>query len=277
MRMLGCLLMAAACGSQPSPVVLPLAQTSAPSIASVVARGEYVAALAGCATCHGADLAGGALHRVDGGTWRAPNITPDRATGVGGWTVPGIARTIREGVMPDGERLRPIMPYVQYQAMTDSDVDALVAYLLSRPAVHHQLAHGTLAINPVIVPLPLSNVDRIGDARAHGEYLAALMHCAACHGPGYRGGMTFQAEGETVTAPNITSDLDHGIGTWTQDDIVAAVRTMTTPRGRALRLPMAAYRPMWAKLTDDDARALAVYIHSIPAASSPNEAADATL
>src|SRR4051812_11260043 len=88
----------------------------------VVERGAYLAKAGACVTCHtamgptGPDFAhayGGGLEMPDViGTWRSPNITPDKSTGIGNWTDEQIGRAIREGVRPDGAQLYSIMPYL---------------------------------------------------------------------------------------------------------------------------------------------------------------------
>jgi mono/diheme cytochrome c family protein len=279
MRKLGGLLIAvAACAPAHAPTQPPSpAAPPPPTLAVDVDRGAYVAAVSGCAACHGADYAGGKEHKVAAGVWRAPNITPDRATGIGGWSNTGVITAIRDGVLPDGERLVPVMPYTYYHAMTDRDAEALVAYLRSRYPVHHQVAPSEVAMRPVMMPREVERIDRIGDTRAHGRYLATLMHCAACHGASYAGGMRFEVDGKQVVAPNITSDAGHGLGRWSEADVMHLVRGMVTPNGRVMQAPMAGFGESWSKLTDDDARALAAYVKSIPALPSRNDDDDARL
>ena len=197
------------------------------------------------------------------GTWRGPNITQDAQDGLGAWTDAQLMAAIRDGVRPDGRHLAPLMPYTGYHAMTDDDVHALVAYLHAVPAVHRAVDRGHIAMEPVAVPDKRPELTR-------GAYLATLMHCSACHGVDYTGGMKFEDHGETVTAPNITSDRDHGIGEWSAHDIERAVRGMVAKNGHVIHPPMAEYRDSWSKLTDDDARALAGFVHGLPAQPQPS-------
>src|SRR5262245_15787821 len=95
----------------------------------VVERGAYLVKAGACLVCHtamgaqGPDMAnvgGGGLEMKEKfGTWRSPNITPDKTTGIGSWTDDQIAAAIREGVRPDGKQLTPIMPYMNFNVMTD--------------------------------------------------------------------------------------------------------------------------------------------------------------
>ena len=63
------------------------------------------------------------------GTVVAPNITPDKETGIGAWTDGEKIRAIREGIGRDGRVLFPMMPYPNYRRMSDEDVYSLVAFL----------------------------------------------------------------------------------------------------------------------------------------------------
>ena len=69
------------------------------------------------------------------GTFYGPNLTPDKATGLGGWTDAQITTALRTGVRPDGRVLAPIMPWRALAVLTDQDAAAVVAYLRSLPPV----------------------------------------------------------------------------------------------------------------------------------------------
>lgn len=112
-----------------------------------------------------------------------------------------------------------------------------------------------------------------------GAYLARIMDCGGCHTPGAFAGKPdpsrYLGGGDVGFAvpdlgvffpPNLTSDAETGLGTWSEGDIVAAVRQGIRPDGRVLApaMPWHAY----AALTDADAAALAAYIRSLPA--TPN-------
>jgi mono/diheme cytochrome c family protein len=253
---------------EPSAVATPAPMMPVDNTA-VIARGEYVATIAGCMTCHSPDrsrpLAGGPIDK-----WLAPNITPDKETGIGNWKDEQVIAAIRQGVRYDGVRLLPIMPYASYHRMTDDDAKAVVAYLRAQPPIHHRVGRSKAGgMRPIEMEAPVGNVDPRDSAKGHGRYLAALMHCSGCHTQGrdeYAGGMAFKLDdGKTILSPNITSDPDTGIGRWSSDDIVRAVKTMTLPDGNRIRGPMAKYAEAWSKLSEEDARALAAYIKSVPA------------
>ena len=79
---------------------------------------------------------------------------------------------------------------------------------------------------------------------------------------GYFGGgnRLFDMAGRAVYSANLTPDRDFGIGGWTEDQFVRAVRHGIRPDGRPLRAPMLPYRD----LTDDEARAAFAYLQSVP-------------
>jgi mono/diheme cytochrome c family protein len=285
MRLHVLLVVAASCASEPA-IVHPVASKHAPTVVTIdptVLRGAYLAKLAGCVSCHSDEqmppLAGGRTGKLlDGRMWRSPNITPDRTTGIGKWTSDDIVVAIREGIRPDGVRLAPVMPYAYYHHMTDDDARAIATYLRAQAPIHHAVEDADRLPPPVVLAPPRDNVDP-GDVRGHGEYLANLMHCGACHTPRdgdfanvtLAGGTQFVAGGRTIIASNLTPDPSSGIGTWSEADLIRAVRTMHHPDGSSILGPMAAYRDAWSSLTDRDAHALAVYLKSLPPVRNPVE------
>jgi hypothetical protein len=70
---------------------------------------------------------------------KGPNITPDPDTGIGRWSAADMKRAIQEGIRPNGSRIAPIMPTHFYTVFSPGDLDAVVAYLRSVPAVHNEV------------------------------------------------------------------------------------------------------------------------------------------
>ncbi|MGE0869731.1 MAG: cytochrome c [Kofleriaceae bacterium] len=297
---IACLLLtlSVACARPPAPAPAP----TSPAPAAVVIvktpkrpspqdeqleRGAYVVSIAGCKVCHTpmaeADtevgngprpFAGGLEGRLpQGGIWRTPNITPDRQTGIGTWTDGQIVRAIRMGIHADGTKLLPLMPYPYYHRMTDSDALAVVAYLRSQRPIYNKVERSTgIALAPVELPPPTGNVDPVDDMVLHGEYLATLAHCGACHTPMtgdhagelFAGGVAFELpDGRTIFSANITSDPDSGIGSWTESQLVDTLRTMRTPHGTPIEGPMVSYQNGWSQMSERDAHALAAYVKSV--------------
>jgi mono/diheme cytochrome c family protein len=115
---------------------------------------------------------------------------------------------------------------------------------------------------------------------ARGRYLAGIMDCAGCHTPGALTGkpdgsrnlagseIGFQVPGVGVVFPkNLTPDPETGLGGWTADDIIRAVRQGKGKDGRTL-IPVMPW-PSYAALTDADARALAAYLRSLKPIRNP--------
>jgi hypothetical protein len=256
----------------------------------LVERGAYLTSLLGCPFCHmpmgpkGPDFArafaGGMEIPEKFGTWRAPNITPHKGSGIGGWTDEQIIAAVREGVRPDGSKLFPVMPYLNYNRMTDDDAKALVAFLRTVPPIDNVVApNKDLKIPQIPAPKPTNEPDVTTDPLKHGEYLVTLMHCNMCHtAPGkdgapdmtkqYAGGMEMEmpplGTGVLVTA-NITSDPETGIGTWSLEDVKKSMRALTRPDGSIIQGPMQFYLAGWSKMDDADLTSVATYVKGIPA------------
>ena len=127
------------------------AQSAKPKDARVK-RGEYLATIMDCGGCHtpgvflgkpdpSRPFAGSEVgFQIPGlGVFFPPNLTPDKATGLGNWSEKEIIAANRTGVRPDGRVLAPVMPYKHYGALTDADASALAAYLKSLPPVANQV------------------------------------------------------------------------------------------------------------------------------------------
>jgi mono/diheme cytochrome c family protein len=116
-----------------------------------VARGKYLVSIGGCNDCHtpGSFFGKPDVNRVLGGSdvgfampngvFVAPNLTPDKETGLGKWTTDQIVAAITKGERPDKRMLAPIMPYEGLSALTRPDALAIVAYLRSLPPVSHKV------------------------------------------------------------------------------------------------------------------------------------------
>lgn len=123
-------------GSPPAPSALPAAQ--------LVERGAYLARAGNCMGCHtargGEPYAGGRAIQTPFGAIPAPNITPDRETGLGEWNADDFWRALHNGKGRDGRLLYPAFPYPNYTRVTREDADALFAYLRSLPPVRQENA-----------------------------------------------------------------------------------------------------------------------------------------
>ena len=272
----------------PAPSVQAVAIQPSPEL---VARGRYVATAADCVACHttegGQPYAGGRAFKLPFGTIYAPNITPDRQTGIGAWTAGEFLRAVRQGVGRQGEELYPAFPYTSYHRMTDQDVLAVKAYLATLAPVRHETPRNALAFpfnqRPLMRFWKLLFMPRQGFHADSGKpadwnrgaYLVtALGHCGECHTPRnlLYGPSGRALSGETMqgwTAWNITSDPHHGVGAWSTDEIAAYLRYGYAPgRGVASGPMKEAVDYSLSQLTPQDLTAIAVYLKSTPASDS---------
>jgi hypothetical protein len=263
-----------------------------------IERGQYLfTALLDCDGCHSqrdftrlggpvvvAGRGQGGVLQFDGlpGTVSAPNITPDKETGIGAWTDGEKIRAIREGIGKDGHALFPMMPYQGYKYMSDNDSRALVAYMNTLPAIHNYVepSHITFPTSMFIkgVPSPetrpVPKVDPDG-GEIYGEYLVTIAGCEECHTPQTRGsedmslrfagGRVFSGPVGTVVSANITPDKDTGIGKWDfirfRDRMHGMRQYKELPKvgpERFTVMPWLAYQ----NLTDHDLESIFLYIKS---------------
>ncbi|MGB7933558.1 MAG: cytochrome c [Gammaproteobacteria bacterium] len=251
-------------------------------------HGRYVFFAAGCVSCHGAHqtLAGGRALVTPFGTFYPPNITPDREHGIGTWSAAEFMRALREGVDPRGEPYYPAFPYPSYTGMTNEDMQALYAYLMtqpadSRPNRRHELPW-FLSYRPLIrdwkagrfEPGVLPEDPAQTPQWNRGAYIArSLGHCGECHTPRgllgapragrYLAGARSGPDG--VTVPNITPDPATGIGEWTTGELFTYLSIGQRPDGRYASQPMLeVLGTSIMPLTESDRHALASYLQSLP-------------
>ena len=253
-----------------------------------IARGAYLARAGDCMACHtargGAPYAGGRALATPFGTLYAPNITSDRATGIGSWSADDFWHALHNGRSKDGRLLYPAFPYTNYTRVTRADADALFAYLRSLPP--RQVPNRPHALRfPYDQQLTLAGwrllyfkpgvfePDATRDARWNrGAYLVeGLGHCSACHSTRNRLGASGEGlEGGLIPtlgwyAPSLTSDAEAGLGRWKETHIVQLLRTGVAP-GASVTGPMAeVVAQSLQHLSGEDLGAMAAYLKSLPA------------
>ncbi|MES2757068.1 MAG: cytochrome c [Pseudomonadota bacterium] len=257
-----------------------------------IARGAYLAAAGDCMACHtvrgGASYAGGRAMRTPFGSLYAPNITPDRETGIGAWSADDFWRALHNGKSRDGRLLYPAFPYTNYTKVTRADADAMYAFFRSVPAVRqantpHQLRFPynqqialagwrLMYFTPgVFAPAPAQS-----PAWNRGAYLVeGLGHCSGCHSPRNAAGAIEGGLGGGLIptigwyAPSLTSDAEAGLGSWAVPEIVQLLQTGVSPRATVFG-PMAevVYRSL-QHVSEPDVAAMATYLKSLPAVPAP--------
>ncbi|WP_423194719.1 c-type cytochrome [Cupriavidus sp. H18C2] len=265
--------------------------------AATIERGRLVAAAGDCAVCHsvpgGARNAGGLGLETPFGTVYSTNITPDVETGIGNWSYAAFERAMREGIHRDGRRLYPAFPYTAFAKVSDSDMQALYAYLMSTEPVASRPPETQLAfpfnLRPALAgwnALFHRNAPYEPDASRsalwnRGAYLAeGLGHCSACHSPrnalgAEKGGKAYLTGGEAEgwEAPALTA-LSKSPVPWTEDDLFQYLRTGYAARHGAAAGPMAPVVESLRELPASDVRAIAHYVASFqpPAPDAPDVA-----
>lgn len=120
---------------------------------------------------------------------------------------------------------------------------------------------------PPIAGVP---IDFQGDRLARGEYLTRAADCVACHtapgGAAFAGGRAFKLPFGTVYATNLTPDPETGLGTWSDDAFVAAVRQGVGAQGHLYpAMPYTSY----AAMSRDDVLAIKAYLGSLDPVQQP--------
>ena len=283
----------------------PDAAIDAPHTATTgtVERGQYlVDHVLVCGVCHtpnGADgkpaltkyLAGSRSYDftdVDGTvvTVNAENLTSHNPEGLATWSDEQIRTALTTGVDDEHKSMYPIMPYPEYSLLTRMDVDSVIQYLRTvppndnvvaadfpyfdqyppaPPVVGTQIPHTTLAASDPAYP-----------AAERGRYLASAA-CLNCHteqisadvpnlAKAFGGGKkyTFVRGAPQHTSVNLTPDAT-GLGTWSIDDIVTALKTNTEKgTGRTFCNTHPGGPELLGKMTDGDVRDIATYLHTLP-------------
>jgi mono/diheme cytochrome c family protein len=267
-----------------------------------IERGAYlVETILACGNCHTPKdaagrpvrdrrLSGGLAFDTPGFAATASNITPDRETGIGTWSDADIRRALVEGVRPDHARLpgvplAAVMPAAFYRALLPADLDAVVAYLRSVPAVRNPVPDPVYRQPPAHAPYPEAErpyaVADMADPVARGRYLATIGHCMECHSTfvagrfDYAGGFGrggrrfghaivkgFPDEWKGSIAPNITPHPTAGIGAWTDDEIARAITAGIGRDGRRIQPPMAF--AWYAGLAPEEVAALVAWLRTLP-------------
>ncbi|MDR6632613.1 mono/diheme cytochrome c family protein [Phyllobacterium sp. 1468] len=255
-------------------------------------RGEYLTRAADCEACHTVPgdkpYVGGRAFELPFGVIYSPNITPDKKTGIGSWSDDEFVRALHEGIGKNGEHLYPAFPYASYTGMSREDALAIKAYLFSLPPIENAAKANRLSFpfnqrwgmafwNVVNLTNKRFESDpKQSDDWNRGNYLAnALGHCGECHTPrtlsfGLDSSRPFAgAEIEGWRAYNLTSDKEHGLGSWSDGQLEAYLSTgHAEGRGAAAGPMEEVVRLSLSHLTTEDVRALGVYLRALPPQST---------
>ena len=259
----------------------------------IIAKGAQLAAIGECGVCHtragGKPYAGGFPVQTPFGVIYGTNITPDRDTGIGAWSEEAFRRAMREGVARDGTHLYPAFPYDHFTRLTDGDISALYAFLMTRepvaqanrqPQLDFPLNFRIFAAGWQLLFLSkgaYQNDPSQSVAWNRGAYLVeSVGHCGGCHTPRNSLGAERKSEpfgggaSEGWSAPALNASSPAPVP-WTADQLFAYLKTGFADQHGFAAGPMQPVAANLGKATDADVRAIATYIASF---IGPRDAAD---
>ncbi|MGE0406738.1 MAG: cytochrome c [Candidatus Korobacteraceae bacterium] len=298
MRFFSCALLVASflailgCNSAERPTA---EKTAAPAVSAADAkleRGRYLAEnLADCESCHSefnwetdppeplpGRLGSGAPFPLEGLPFPVyvPNISSHKTMGAGGWTDEQLARAIREGIGHDGRVLSPIMPYMNFRALSDNDVAAVIAYVRTYPSVDKPTVTPTIPEpvrkqlpQPPPLAKPVPDPDR-SDPVKYGQYLVSVAACIDCHTPlspkmepmmelAFSGGQPINGPWGKAASANITPDAS-GISYYDEKMFLEMLRT-----GHVKARKLNPIMPYWRfrNLDESDQKAIFAYLRTL--------------
>lgn len=258
-----------------------------------VAKGEKIASML-CIHCHSDENNRLVGHEIvdlppEFGTIYSQNITKDPEKGIGNWTDGELIYFLRTGLRKDGSYAPPYMP--KFPLVSDEDMKSIVAWLRSdaygvkpskdeapksQPSLLTKfLSH--IAFKPLPYPEAGVSMPDTNDQLAWGKYLANGQYaCFSCHSADFKtnndlepeksekfyggGNLLLDLQRNEIKSLNITPDGETGIGNWTEQDFITAMRTGKRKNGEQLRYPMIPY----TRLTDNELKAIYAYLRTIP-------------
>ena len=265
-----------------------VASPAAITAASIYRGKELV--FSSCAGCHynnnTGKFIGNRLVDVPGiiGKVYAANLTQSKSYGVPPlYSDAQLRYMLKTGIARDGR----FLPYMLRPNMSETDLNAIVAYLRSGdPAVTpadtvagytHLNFIGKIAMNSMAKPLPYKQdvktpaennpvalgyylVDNLGCFHCHSKSLTSLNALFPKQSKGYLAGgqLLKNDDGGVYMASNITPDKQTGIGDYTSEQFLKALRDGQAPT-RKLHAPM----PEYKMLKDAEINAVYAYLQTV--------------
>jgi mono/diheme cytochrome c family protein len=294
-------------------VALALCFLCAPSFSqqgaqtTALARGQYLARMGNCVSCHsrsgGDAFAGGVAFETPYGRLYSTNITQDPQAGIGSWTLAQFSQALREGVRPDGTHLYPAFPYPEFTKVSDADVAALYAFLKTippsksvAPANELRFPYNQRWALGLWKDLYFTAGRYTPDAAKSAEWnrgaylVQGLGHCGECHTPrGALGALNTKSalQGAVYrdtlldrvvdwSSVNLTAAAT-GLKSWSAQDMADYLRLGLSPRAGVFGPMNEVIMNSTRYLSDRDARAIAVYLKSLPGPASSSSSASGDL
>lgn len=277
---------------------------SSPQISddALITQGQYLARVGDCAACHSAgngQFAGGLA--LDSGTpvgiIYSTNITPDKGSGIGDYSLRDFDNAVRHGVRRDGASLYPAMPYPSFATVKDEDIAALYAYIMSIKPVQYEnkpVSGGwpftmrwpvnawRLLFAPSVHPFVASS--NSSDEVARGAYLVqGLGHCGTCHTPrdmvmaeksyNANNNSTFLAGAaplEGWNAMSLRGDDINGLGSISQEQLFLLLKTGQNDHSAVFGSMTEVVEKSLQYLSDNDLSAMVAYLKTLPPVSAKN-------
>jgi cytochrome c553 len=251
-----------------------------PTDAAAIARGKHLTEAVGkCQNCHGDNYAGKVV--MDAPVFvdlTSANLTSGKG-GIGkDYKDEDWVRSLRYGIGPTGKPLI-FMPAEAYTHFNDTDLGAIIAYLKTLPPADMTITPKK-SVGPIgrmvyltggFPLLPVELIDRgsraapvkEGVTKEYGEYLAKTGGCTSCHGASLSGGAPI----DNVKAANLTPGGE--LAKWSEADFMKAVREGKRPNGTVISAAMP--WPYMKGLTDNEIKAMWMYIHALPMKATGEE------
>jgi mono/diheme cytochrome c family protein len=218
----------------------------------------------------------------------APNITNDKEYGIGTWTDAEIAYLLRTGIKRDGKYAPPYMAKLPF--LSDEDMASVITFLRSddplvqasstpdKPCEPSFLTK--VLCNTVFKPMPYPTQEIAMPDTTNtvewGRYLAYNFECFSCHSADFKsndfqnpeksvgffggGNKPLNLDGKVILTANITPDKETGIGNWTKEQFIRAVKSGQVEGQESLRYPMNPY----VRLSDEEVAAIYDFLQTIP-------------
>ncbi len=258
-----------------------------------IERGRKLAVLV-CSQCHGGEssnvLEGKVMEEnTPFGDIYAPNITKHLDKGIGKYTDGELLYLFRTGIKKNGQYAPPWMP--KFPQMADEELYDIIAFLrsdhplvqpsdkttpLSQPSFLAKMLCN-VAFKPFPYPEEKIKKPLISDQVNYGKYMAnAVLQCYSCHSVDFKsnddydpekskgfyggGNPIEEVDGKIMQSTNITFDKKTGIGNWTAEEFVKAVKWGVRPDNSPIQYPMTKFN----LLEDEEVEAIYAYLKTIP-------------
>jgi mono/diheme cytochrome c family protein len=214
------------------------------------------------------------------GVFYSRNITPHALST---WTDGEIVRAITSGVSKDGSPLFPVMPHPNYGKMSQEDIYSIVAYLRTLKPVVKTIPASVpdfpmnIIINTIPKPANFQEIPDKKNLELYGGYIFNAAACNECHtkaekgekiaGMELAGGFEFPMPAGVLRSPNITPDMETGIGSWNETAFVNRFKSYADSSYTPPAVEQGAYNTimpwmMYSKMTEEDLKALYAYLRT---------------